>query len=573
MAGLARRVRTQPLIAVLVLAAAVASAHDADAPGAVLASYSFDVDVPTGPDTFRIFQYSRGTVRLTSAYHVSGYRSIELRDVANDKSMPEIQGYFPLQTTGVLHAHFSFLTATPREELNIALAGPHWFRLEKDGIAFWLKSENGVLVHYSDSIPKKLFALEAFVWYTVDVAYDVTGGTYDLTVHQEGRDEPIVTLFRQKNGPNQAGSAVDKFSFVGEPFGDSSNVVYYVDDIIIGTSAGVVQGPFVAPGRRKLFVDAFAEYRARESARPRCLPGAGPEDFGLTEDDTAQIARAGAMELLSGLATGERSVAAPIPEDLAGEARRRLEAAVQWGEGCVALARGNAQGALLRFASASELAAEGRIYGLSTAMALVALGRGAEAGERLALAESAWGGDVRYAVALAMAGTARGDLERAEEWLREPAESAAVRGGTPLLRRLRNEPLTPGLLDAVKAAFPRDWKEHLTDAQVSEEYFYVLLWRRQPEAARDYALRMADRYRALGLDPVDWIDRAGDGAFYANDLQAAKASYDEALQRADRARMTYWAVLLKLSDVAFASGDLAAEKALREQYYGSLRER
>jgi hypothetical protein len=573
MDGLARRIRAEPLIAALVLAAAGAGARAADAPGAVLASYSFDDDVPTGPDTFRIFQYSKGTVRLTSAYHVSGYRAIELRDVANDKSMPEIQGYFPLQSAGVLHAHFSFLTATPREEMNIALAGPHWFRLEKDGIGFWLKSQNGSLVHYSDSIPKKLFPLEAFVWYTVDVAYDVGGGTYDLAIRREGREDPVVTLFRQKNAPNQPGSAVDKFSFVGEPFGDSSNVVYYVDDVIIGTSESVVQRPFVAPGRRKLFVDAFAEYRARESARARCLPGAGPEDFGLSGDDTAEIARAGAMELLSALATGETAVTTSIPAELGGEARRRLEAAVRWNEGCVALDRGDARGALGRFASASEKAPEGRIYGLSKALALVALGRAAEAGERLALDENAWGGDVRYAVALAMAGTARGDLERAEEWLREPAESAAGRGGSPLLRRLRKEPLTAELLAAVKAAFPRDWQAHLTDAQVSEEYFYVLLWRGAPEPARDYALRMADRYRLLALDSVDWIDRAGDAAFYADDLPAARASYGDALRKTDRKQMTYWAILLKLSDVAFASGDLAAEQSLREQFYGSLRER
>ena len=62
---------------------------------------------------------------------------------------------------------------------------------------------------------------------------------------------------------------------------DTSNVVYYVDDIVIGTSESVVQRPFVAPGRRKLFIDAFAEYRARESARPHCLP-AEPEDLGFT---------------------------------------------------------------------------------------------------------------------------------------------------------------------------------------------------------------------------------------------------------------------------------------------------
>jgi hypothetical protein len=571
---LARRVRAEPLIVAVVLSAAMgaADARAADPAGAVLASYSFDDDVPTGPDTFRIFQYSKGSVRLTSAYHVSGYRAIELRDVAKDKSMPEIQGYFPLQSAGVLHAHFSFMTATPREELNIALAGPHWFRLEKDGIGFWLKSQDGSLVHYSDSIPKRLFPLEAFVWYTVDVAYDVTAGTYDLVIRQEGREAPLVVLFRQKNAPNQPGSGVDKFSFVGEPFGDSSNVVYYVDDIIIGTSESVVQGLFVAPGRRKLFVHAFAEYRARESARPRCLPGAGPEDFGLTTQDTADIAQAGAMELLSALATGEASSATPIPVALGGEARRGVEAAALWNEGCVALDRGDANAALSHFESASWKAAEGRIYKLSAALALVALGRGAEAGERLALEGSAWGGDVRYAVALAMAGTARGDLERAEEWLRDPAEAAVARGGSALLRRLRQESLTPDLLAALKAAFPRDWQEHLTDAQVSEEYFYVLLWRSQARLARDYALRMADRYLSLALDPVEWTERGGDAAFYDNDLPAAKASYDAALRKADRKQMIYWSILLKLSDVAFASGDLAAEQSLREQFYGSLRE-
>jgi hypothetical protein len=563
------------LLALGLALARPAGPADAPAEGVVLASYSFDDDVPTGPDTFRIFQYSKGTVRLTSAFHVSGYRAIELRDVAGDKSMPEIQGYFPLQSTGVLHAHFSFLTATPREEFNIALAGPHWFRLEKDGIGFWLKSQDGMLVHYSDSIPKKLFPIEAFVWYSVDVVYDVAKGTYDLTIGREGRPEPIVALVAQKNAANQPGSAVDKFSFVGEPFGDSSNVVYYVDDIVIGTSERVVQQPFVAPGRRKLFVQAFAEYRALESARPRCLPGAGPEDFGLDSQDTAEIARAGAMDVLSALATGEAVPRSEIPATLdGGRARSRLEAAVAWSYGCAALARGDAAPALARFMSASDSVAEGRIYGLSTALALVALGRASEAGERLALDQTAWGSDVRYAVALAMAGTARGDLQRAEEWLSRPAEAAAARDGSSVLRRLREGPLTPELLAALKAAFPDDWRERLSDAQVSQEYFYVLLWRSQLQAARDYSLRMLERHKALGLEAVDWMERAGDAAFYLGDTRAAKASYDEALRSVDREdRMAYWSILLRLSDVAFVSGDLAAEQSLRERYYGSLRER
>lgn len=569
---MARRGRIAGVLSLSLVLLGPAPAPAAERPGSILASYSFDDDVPTGPDTFRIFQYSKGTVRLTSAYHVSGYRAIELRDVAGDKSMPEIQGYFPVQRTGRLHAHFSFLTATPKEELNIALAGPRFFELEKDGIAFWLKSERGALVHYTNGAARKLFALEAFVWYSVDLVYDVGAGTYDLTIRHEGRSDPVVTLMGQRNAPGRAESAIDKFSFVGSPWVDTSNVVYYVDDIVIGTSEAVVERPFVAPGRRKLFVDAFTEYRARESVRPRCLP-ADPEDFGLTSLDTSEVAQAGAMDLLASLASGEPASAPALPEALTGEARRRLEAAQHWARGCAALDRGQAQSALAHFERASATATEGRIYGLSRALALVALRRFAEADEQLALASSAWRSDARYAVASAMAGTARGDLDRALEWLRDPAEAAVARDGSPLLRLLRDGDLTLDGLAGLKQTFPGDWQQHLSDVQVSEQYFYVLLWRSQPEAARDYALRMADRFKALALSPVEWIERAGDAAFYGKDAVAAKISYDEALDLDAADRRRYWSIVLKLSDVAFVSGDLATERSLREQYYGGLRER
>jgi hypothetical protein len=570
--GMAQGARVGRLISlVLPLVASATFAAAAEPSGSVLASYSFDDDVPTGPDTFRIFQYSKGTVRLTSAYHVSGYRAIELRDVAGDQSMPEIQGYFPLQVAGRLHAHFSFLTATPREELNIALAGPRSFQLEKDGIGFWLKSEHGTLVHYTGGVAKKLFALEPFVWYSVDLAYDVGAGMYDLSIRQEGQNAPLVRLLQQKNAPGRPRSTVDKFSFVGSPWVDTSNVVYYVDDIVIGTSVSVAQRPFVAPGRRKLFVDAFTEYQARESARPRCLP-AEPEDFGFTSQDTAELALAGAMEVLAQLAAGEPVSIPAFPEALTGEARRRLDAAAEWSRGCAALDEGKPKAALALFDSASQIASEGRIYGLSRALALVALRRVGEADEQLALGSSAWGSDARYAVASAMAGTARGDLDRAEEWLRDPAEAAVARGGSALLRQLRDGDLTAPVLDALKQAFPHDWQEHLSDTQVSEQYFYVLLWRRQPEAARDYALRMSDRFKALGLLPVEWTERAGDAAFYGKDVAAARISYDEALRLDAADRKRYWSIVLKLSDVAFVLGDLATERSLREQYYGGLRE-
>ena len=179
------RRRPQGVLAAWALALiAAVPATPADVPRSVLVSYSFDEDVATGPDTFAVYRGAKGGVTLSTAFHVSGHRSVELRDVAGDGNFPELQGYFPVRNTGRLFFHFAFLTTDPKEELNIALAGPRFFQIEKDGIGFWLGTRDGILVHTSDSIPKKLFAPDAFVWYTVDVAYDVEAGTYALTIRR-----------------------------------------------------------------------------------------------------------------------------------------------------------------------------------------------------------------------------------------------------------------------------------------------------------------------------------------------------------------------------------------------------
>ena len=255
----------------------------------VLVQYSFDDQlIDTGPDTFAIYQHAKGHVRLVSHIRYSGYRAIELRDVAGDGDFPEVQGYFPARTAGQLFFHFAMLTATPDESFNIALAGPSWFQLSKDGIAFWLKADGGTLHHMSDSIPKKLFKLEAFVWYVVDVRLDVARGTYDLTIRRERNPQPVVELKDQPNAANAPGSAVDKFSFVGSVFEDDSNVAYYVDDVVLSTDEKVPLGPFVAPGRRKLFVDRWKEARKLSSAArgAKCPPILSLADFGLEQSVT-----------------------------------------------------------------------------------------------------------------------------------------------------------------------------------------------------------------------------------------------------------------------------------------------
>jgi len=254
------------------------------APQNVLVQYSFDDTLTdTGPDTFAVFQNAKGHVRLVSNIRYSGYRSIELHDVAGDGNFPELQGYFPERKKGELFFHFAMLVANPDQTLNIALAGPSHFTMSKDGIAFWLKTTNGVLHHVSDSIPKRLFRVDPFAWYLVDVRYNISDGVYDLTIHREGSAEPIVALKDQPDATNTPASSVDKFSFVGSVYEDDSEVTYYVDDVIIGTDEKVILKPFVAPGRRKLFIDRWREAKTLMLESPGCPAVLSVADFGLAQ--------------------------------------------------------------------------------------------------------------------------------------------------------------------------------------------------------------------------------------------------------------------------------------------------
>jgi len=571
---LARRVPREPLALGLLCLSLAAPAAAAGA-GSVLASYSFEDAVATGPDTFAIFQGARhvgtgrGRVFLSSAFHVSGYRSVEIKDVAGDGDFPELQGYFPVRSAGRLFFHFAFLTTDPKEELNIALAGPRFFQMEKDGIAFWLGTREGGLVHVSDSIPKKLFPVEAFVWYGVDVAYDVVAGTYALTIRREGQDAPVVALREQPNATSRRGSAVDKFSFVGSPYEDTSNVVYYVDDVVIGTDESVTQIPFVAPGRRKLFVDLFAEYQKQLRERPRCLPMTGPEDVGLKPADLADLAREGLLESVKRVFAGEASAPADVERMAPDRWRQVLGAVSQWTTGCRALGSGDARRALTHFEQASALMPEGRIFAFSAVLALAGMKRFAEADERLLLLASGRD-DPRYAVVSAYVGLARGDLDQAEAWLRDPASRVLDREANPLLALFRKAvptDLLNGLRSQLGAAFPGLREETL----VAEQYYYVQLWKGQYDAARDYALRMGERLGRAGLPASVWSERAGDAAFYRRDLSEARQLYEDAI-RGEKDNGVLMALYLKLADIAHLSGDLETERALREHYYGALSE-
>ena len=209
---------------------------------------------------------------------------------------------------------------------------------------------------------------------------------------------------------------------------------------------------------------------------------------------------------------------------------------------------------------------------MSSALALVALGRAGEADELLGLGRMAWEGDARYAVALAMAGAARGDLDRALAWLRDPAETAAARdGASPLLRRLRDTALTSEALTQLKRAFPDDWREHVSDTQVSSSTSTSSCGAASPRPHETTRCACPTASRRWGSLPRNGSSGRATPPSMARTCGRPRCLYDEAMDWTHPFAKRYWSIVLKLSDVAFVSGDLAAERFLRELYYGSLR--
>jgi tetratricopeptide (TPR) repeat protein len=520
-------------IALVILAVVILGTEHARAQSpSILAQYSFDdSSVETGPDTFAIFQNAKGSVRLSGSDRFSGYRSIEVRDVSGDRDFPELQGYFPLRTHGTIYLHFALMITNPVEELNIALAGPAGFAARRNGIGFWLKTLDGYLCHYSDSMPKKLFIPQPFAWYVVDAAYDIDRGSYDLTIHQNGLMEPVVSLEHQFNAAKQPGSSVDKFSFIGDPGTDQSNVVYYVDDVVVSVDEAVAEARFAAPGRKKLFVDYWDEHQRAVLGRPRSIPAMDFSDFGMLPADIKSLKSAGLWDALQQTLAGQSIL---VPKGASAAHRQLFEVAALWASGTAALNAGKASIALARFESASRLAPGGKIYELNAILSLAALNAWDQVDTRLMGIYAAWVNDIRFPAAIAMIGIARKDLAKAEEWLHVPAEE------------------------------PPDARGQL----LADQYFYVLLWQKQTAAASQFAGRMVDRYRALGIDPSSWIEKIGDAAFMQSDLGEALRRYAEILGLDEEHAEPR--ILQKMSDVYFRLGDLDKERLYRERVYGRL---
>ena len=224
-------------------------------PSPILAFYDFEQPSPAGPHTFRLFEEPRGGLDLSDELRVSGARSLRLREGRGVGAFTEFLGYFPQRRDGLLAVQFWFLLPEPAQPFNFALAGPRWFlAFERDGHAVWLAGRDGTLAHRPAGEWRNLFELRAFTWYFVDLVYDPSAGVYALRISEEGIEEPLVDLRRQRNTADADDSAVGFLSLIGD-LEDRGSATVFVDDLLIATDPDVRRDPFVAPGRRRFFVE------------------------------------------------------------------------------------------------------------------------------------------------------------------------------------------------------------------------------------------------------------------------------------------------------------------------------
>ena len=111
------------MLHVLFLAAAVSLPAQEDSASNTLVWYDFEEEaVETGPYTLMVFEGAKGSVSLSSLYRYSGYRSVEIKDVAGDGKFAELQGFFTDKWHGYLFIHFAMLIVETEEPMHGALA-------------------------------------------------------------------------------------------------------------------------------------------------------------------------------------------------------------------------------------------------------------------------------------------------------------------------------------------------------------------------------------------------------------------------------------------------------------------
>jgi hypothetical protein len=135
----------------------------------------------------------------------------------------------------------------------------------------------------------------------------------------------------------------------------------------------------------------------------------------------------------------------------------------------------------------------------------------------------------------ALLGMHRENWDEAEAWLRAPAEELTA------------------------------WHSDHERTLIAEEFYFVLLWRKEYPRASRYALRMAAQLASIGVDASWWRERAGDAELLAGNRAESRRLYEAA-----RGEQNEWSITEKLADIAYLDGDRETERKLRETLYGRL---
>ena len=478
--------------------------------------------------------------------------------MAEDGGFPELQGYFKTIKTGKLYFHFAFLVADTTENFNIALAGKSHFRLAKHGIGFWLDNNKNSLRHYVNSKPIELFQLTPFLWYEVDLSYDLDTGTYDLTIRDE-YGERLVNLLNQPNAVGQPGSTVNKFSFIGD-LPDRQNASYYVDDVMIYTQDRLVQQGFVAPGRRKLFVDAWNDYHKKLYGKIQCIPGVEINDFGINTEQFFELVKQGHHELLSNLLENN------LPEIESWRNNHHLYAIYHWQKGCSFLKKRKWQQAIDYFREAGNLVGNARIYPLSLALAHAGAEQYQQADNLIAGIQVDWINDQRLAVANAMIGFSRHDNYTASEWLASLALETYQSDLMEIIEPLHAGHIDQNMITRLKSYAPDAWPQYLQQAVITEQYYFAMLWAERHYDAFLYATEVIDKLQNLDIASSKWRERAADAAFYSGNYSDAVSYYQSALEVDGACYCNY----LKLADIYHLTGEVGLERDYRQRVYGKF---
>jgi hypothetical protein len=521
----------------------------------VLVQYGFDSTLPSVEDGFYIFENSRGFVEPTSAVRFSGYRALELQEAAVDGTFVELQGVVPPITSGEVLFHFAFLVRNPEEELNIAVAGPAHFYMRRDGIAFWLKTIDGMLFHHSDSLPRRLFKLRANIWYVVDVVFHVEAGTYDLRILIPQAPTLPVLLEDQPNAINAPGSKLAKISFIGD-LEDRSTVHYFIDDVELralstplrltiptsatgGTpahfrtlSAPPASAPTTGPERdfiyqgapsfpRRTYFDEYLELKKLELSLPQCLPVTSLRDFGvlpalLKSDAVLQQEVRQAMKLPSA-----QFASPPI-------FTTRVAAGVfLWRRGCQELIDGKIQEARDDLRQGLALLPDAPIVQASNAMLANVTKNRPEVEEQLLALSSAWMEDARLPVLLGMLSAYHENFAD----MREALTGVATRMGEDNAARLIGTLLVGkhAGFATLKVMFGENWKQELDDLYIGQSYYFALLFSGRPQEAVTFAEKLTVRYATTPPAQCFWQERQGDALVLSGEVTAARYLYETIL--------------------------------------------